>query len=125
MGILNTPITLVGGQTVSLGFVTGDLNDLAQHFTVGIKRAPVPEAQDSWDIPWWRAALLASVWTAFLGGAVLGTALASRLRVWASLLPGLMLLVLPLLEPARLLLICPTGLRSQNDRDLKAKPERT
>jgi uncharacterized membrane protein YoaK (UPF0700 family) len=98
MGILNMSTTHVGGQTVSLGFVTGDLNSLAQHLAMGIKRAPVPQAQGSWDTHWWRIAVLATVWTAFLSGAVLGTALASRLAVWTLLPPILMLLILPLLE---------------------------
>jgi uncharacterized membrane protein YoaK (UPF0700 family) len=98
MGMLNMSITHVGGQTVSLGFVTGDLNSLAQHVAMGVKRAPVPQAQGSWDTHWWRIAVLATVWTAFLSGAVLGTALASHLAVWILLPPSLMLLVLPLLE---------------------------
>ncbi|HZM08977.1 MAG TPA: YoaK family protein [Candidatus Limnocylindrales bacterium] len=31
MGLMNTSVTHVGGQPVSLGFMTGDLNNLAQH----------------------------------------------------------------------------------------------
>lgn len=101
MGIMNTSITHVGGQAVSLGFVTGDLNSLAQHLAMGIKRAPVPQAQGSWDTHWRRAALLTGLWTAFLIGAVLGAALASRIAVWTLLLPALMLLVLAPFERAR------------------------
>jgi uncharacterized membrane protein YoaK (UPF0700 family) len=100
MGILNMSITHVGGQTVSLGFVTGDLNSLAQHLAMGIKRAPVPQAEGSWDTHWRRIAVLSTIWTAFLSGALLGTALASRLVVWTLLPPSLMLLVLPVLERA-------------------------
>ena len=98
MGILNTSITHVGGQTLSLGFVTGDLNSLAQHVALGIKRAPLPQAQGPWDTRWARATLLASIWTAFLGGAILGSALVSRLATWTLLVPSVMLLALPLLE---------------------------
>jgi uncharacterized membrane protein YoaK (UPF0700 family) len=100
MGILSTSITHVGGQAVSLGFVTGDLNSLAKHLAMGVKRAPMTQSQGSWDTHWRRAALLASLWAAFLGGATLGTALASRLAVWTLLLPALTLLVLPPLERA-------------------------
>jgi uncharacterized membrane protein YoaK (UPF0700 family) len=100
MGILNTCITHVGGQTVSLGFVTGDLNNLAQHVALGIKQAPLSEAQGSWDTRWARATLLASIWTAFLGGAILGSALESRFAVWTLLVPSAMLLALPLLDRA-------------------------
>jgi uncharacterized membrane protein YoaK (UPF0700 family) len=100
MGILNTSISHVGGQTVSLGFVTGDLNNLAQHVALGIKRAPLPEAQGSWDTRWARATLLASIWTAFLGGAILGSALVSRLAAWTLLVPSVMLLAFALRDRA-------------------------
>jgi uncharacterized membrane protein YoaK (UPF0700 family) len=100
MGIMNTSITHVGGQTVNLGFVTGDLNSLAQRLAMGIKHAPVSQTQGAWDNHWWRAALLAGIWIAFFMGAVLGAALASRLAVWALLLPALMLVVFGLLERA-------------------------
>ncbi len=100
MGIMNTSITHVGGQAVNLGFVTGDLNSLAQRLAMGIKRAPVSQTQGAWDNHWWRAALLAGIWIAFFMGAVLGAALASRLAVWALLLPALMLVVFGLLERA-------------------------
>ena len=100
MGILNTSITHVGGQTVSLGFVTGDLNNLAQHAALGIKRAPLPDSQGAWDTRWARATVLASIWTAFLGGAILGTALVSRLAAWTLLVPCVMLLAFPLLGRA-------------------------
>src|SRR5664279_2181542 len=62
MGIMNTSVTRVGGQPVSLGFMTGDLNNLAQHLALGITRAPVPQAQSSTDTHWRRAALLGSLW---------------------------------------------------------------
>jgi Protein of unknown function (DUF1275) len=41
MGIMDTSITHEGGQSVSLGFVTGNLNNLGQHFAMGIKRARI------------------------------------------------------------------------------------
>jgi len=100
MGILNLSITHVGAQAVSLGFVTGDLNNLAQHLATGVGGNPVPQRQGSWDTHWRRATLLASVWTAFLFGAVLGGALASRFTAWALLPPAMMLLLLTVLERA-------------------------
>ena len=45
MGIMNTSITHVGAQSVSLGFVTGDLNNLGQRLASGAKRAPVRNMQ--------------------------------------------------------------------------------
>jgi uncharacterized membrane protein YoaK (UPF0700 family) len=98
MGILNTSVTHVGGQTVSLGFVTGDLNNLAQHVALGIERAPLPQAQGAWDTRWVRAILLASIWTAFLGGAILGSALVFRLAAWTLLVPSATLLAFTLLD---------------------------
>jgi uncharacterized membrane protein YoaK (UPF0700 family) len=100
MGIMNTSINHVGGQAVNLGFVTGDLNNFAQRLAMGIRQDPVPQMQGSWDNHWWRAALLAGIWVAFLIGAALGAALASLFTMWALLLPVLILLVFGLLEPA-------------------------
>jgi uncharacterized membrane protein YoaK (UPF0700 family) len=100
MGILNTSVTQVGGQPVSLGFMTGDLNNLARHVAFGILRAPVSQAQSASDTHWRRAALLGSLWIFFLAGAVLGGTLASRVAVWTLLLPAGLLLLLALLEPA-------------------------
>jgi uncharacterized membrane protein YoaK (UPF0700 family) len=100
MGIMNTSISHVGGQAVNLGFVTGDLNNFAQRLAMGIRLDPVPQMQGSWDNHWWRAALLAGIWAAFLIGAAFGAALASLFTMWALLLPVLILLVFGLLEPA-------------------------
>jgi uncharacterized membrane protein YoaK (UPF0700 family) len=101
MGILNTTITKVGRQNVSLGFVTGDLNSFGQHLALGIKRMPMADAQGSSDTHWWRATVLASVWSAFLVGAVLGSATTTRLAMWALLLPAVLLLALSLVAPPR------------------------
>ena len=99
MGLLNTSITQVGGQPISLGFMTGDLNNLARHVAQGILREPVANARNARDTHWRRAGLLGSLWTVFLVGAVLGAALASRVGVWTLLLPALLLLLLGLLDP--------------------------
>jgi uncharacterized membrane protein YoaK (UPF0700 family) len=94
MGVLNTCITRVGGQNVSLGYVTGDLNNFAQHVALGIKRTPIPDPRDASDTRWRRATVLASVWSAFLAGAVLGSAMVPRLAAWTLLLPcGLLLII--------------------------------
>ena len=98
MGLMNTSILQVGGQTVGIGYMTGDLNNLAQHIAMGIKSAPVAEARGPWDTHWRRASLLGGLWIAFLSGAVIGAALGSRLAVWTLLVPAVMLLVLALAE---------------------------
>ncbi|HXO00010.1 MAG TPA: YoaK family protein, partial [Candidatus Acidoferrales bacterium] len=98
MGMMNTSILQVGGQTVGIGYMTGDLNNLAQHLALGIRNAPVAQAQGSWDTHWRRASLLAGLWIAFLSGAVLGASCGSRFAVWTLLLPAAMLLVLAVAE---------------------------
>ena len=40
MGLINTTITHVGHQPVSLGFVTGDLNNLGRHVALAARRVP-------------------------------------------------------------------------------------
>jgi uncharacterized membrane protein YoaK (UPF0700 family) len=100
MGILNTSITHVGVQSVSLVFVTGDLNNLGRHLAMGIRRAPVRQMQGSWDTHWLRAALMAGIWTAFFLGATLGAALAARLSIWSLSLPALLLMVFAVLDRA-------------------------
>ena len=98
MGILNISITQVGGQSVGLGYVTGDLNNLGQQLALGIKRAPLQQTPGSWDTHWLRAALLAGIWTAFFAGAIAGAALAPRLAHWTLLLPVILLMIFALLE---------------------------
>jgi uncharacterized membrane protein YoaK (UPF0700 family) len=94
MGVMNTTITRVGGQPVSLGFVTGDLNSLAQHLALGVRREPVLQAQGAWDTHWRRATLLAGIWSAFLAGAVSGAFTMHRIGVWTLLLPFVLMLAL-------------------------------
>ncbi len=92
MGLMNTTVTRVGEQPVSLGYVTGSLNNLAQHLALAVKRMRVPLAQGAWDTHGRRAALLAGVWTAFLIGALLAGAATSRFAA-GTLLPPMVILV--------------------------------
>lgn len=92
MGFVNTSITHVGEQTVSLGFITGDLNNLAKQVATGIGHKSTLQSQYAWDTPWGRARLLGSVWAAFFAGAVLGTVLTPHSTVWTLMLPTLLLL---------------------------------
>lgn len=98
MGILNISITHVGAQSVGLGYVTGDLNNLGQQLALGIKRAPIGKTPGSGDAHWLRAAVLAGIWTAIFAGAIVGAALASRSAYWTLLLPVILLMVFALLE---------------------------
>ena len=93
MGIMNTTATRVGGQPVSLGYVTGCLNNLAQHLTMALTSAGAG-AQGSWDTHGRRAALLGGIWSAFLIGAALAGAATPRFASWTLLPPIFILLAL-------------------------------
>lgn len=94
MGFMNTTVSRIGGQAANVGFVTGDLKNLAEQVVAALRRMPVPKALGAWDTHWWRAATLGGVWSAFLIGAVLGAVVASRIQTWALLLPVLAALFL-------------------------------
>ena len=64
-----------------------------------MKHLPVPHAEDAWDTHGRRAILLASIWTTFLIGALLGGA-TPRLAMWTLLPPILVLVALAALEHA-------------------------
>jgi uncharacterized membrane protein YoaK (UPF0700 family) len=91
MGMTNTTVSRVGTQSVSLGYVTGGLNNLAQHIALAIKRLPVPQAKGLWDTHGFRIALLSGIWLAFVMGALLSSALAPSLGT-AALLPPIFIL---------------------------------
>ena len=91
MGIMNTTITHVGGQPVSLGFVTGDMNNVGRHLAQAVRGEPVPDSQGSWDTHWWRTAVLVGVWGSFLLGALLAGAAMTYVGAWILLPPTLCL----------------------------------
>jgi uncharacterized membrane protein YoaK (UPF0700 family) len=94
MGMMNTTLSQVGGETVSLTFVTGDLARIARHLAMAIIRAPVQGAQGSWDTHLHRAFIVTRVWGGFLTGALLSGAAIPHFGVWVLLLPFMILLVL-------------------------------
>jgi uncharacterized membrane protein YoaK (UPF0700 family) len=94
MGVMNTMMTHAGGQSVSLSFATGDLNNLGRHLALAARRVPVSDSQGAWDTHGWCAALLAGVWTSFLLGALLAGAAIGRFGNWILLPPILVLLAL-------------------------------
>jgi uncharacterized membrane protein YoaK (UPF0700 family) len=87
MGIMNTTLSQVGGESVALGYVSGTLNALARHLALACKRLPLDDAQGPWDTHWRRALLLAGVWIAFLIGAAVSMAAAGRFGVWVLVVP--------------------------------------
>jgi len=101
MGTMNTALSHVGAQSVSLTFVTGTLNRIGTHLALAIKRAPLQDAQGSWDTHIRRAFLLLGVWAGFLTGALLGGAATPRFGVWVLLFPLLILLALAVFSRAQ------------------------
>jgi len=94
MGMMNTTLSQIGGEAVSLTFVTGDLARIARHLAMAIIRAPVQGARGSWDTHLYRAFVVTRVWGGFLTGALLSGAATPHFGVWVLLLPFMILLVL-------------------------------
>ena len=94
MGVMNTALSHVGAQSVSLTFVTGTLSRVGSHFALALKRAPLPDAQGPWDTHLRRALLLARVWAGFLVGAFLSGAATPRFGAWVLLAPAVILAAL-------------------------------
>lgn len=103
MGMMNTTLSQVGGQSVNLGFVTGDLKSIGEHIANLVNRSPVTKPEGVWDTHWLRLATLGSVWTSFLIGAIGGAAMATRVHAWTLIVPAIFLVILVLTErPAEL-----------------------
>ena len=96
MGIMNTTLPRIGAESVSLTFMTGDLNRIGSHVALAFKGVPLPDTQGPWDTQLHRAGLLASLWGSFLIGALISAAMISHLGVWVLVLPCLILVALAL-----------------------------
>jgi uncharacterized membrane protein YoaK (UPF0700 family) len=98
MGILNTALSKVGAEAVSLTFVTGTLSKLGGHLALALKRAPLTNAQGSWDTHLRRALLLMCLWGGFLTGAVVSGSATPRFGEWVLLGPLAVLTALALFQ---------------------------
>jgi uncharacterized membrane protein YoaK (UPF0700 family) len=109
MGAMNTALSpvgarsRVGGQSVSLTFVTGTLSRIGVHLAMAVRHVAVPDSQGSWDTHLRRARLLAGIWAGFLAGALLSGATTPRLGVWVLLFPMLSLSALAAFDSDRLM----------------------
>jgi uncharacterized membrane protein YoaK (UPF0700 family) len=99
MCILNTTLSRVGSLQVSLTFVTGALSRLGVHLALAARGAPPRDSQGQWDTHLHRARILAGMWAAFLGGALLSGAATPRFGAWVLLVPILVLSALALSPP--------------------------
>lgn len=94
MGVMNSAFSRVGAQSVSLTFVTGTLSRVGSSLALALRRAPLADAQGSWDTHLRRAMLLARIWVGFLAGALLAGAATPRFGAWILSAPALILAVL-------------------------------
>jgi uncharacterized membrane protein YoaK (UPF0700 family) len=98
MGMMNPALSKVGGESVSLTFVTGTLNRIGGHLAAAAGRKPLPEGQGPRDSHFARARIDASVWSGFLVGAALSGIAGAHFRMWALLPPCAAMVALGLLS---------------------------
>jgi uncharacterized membrane protein YoaK (UPF0700 family) len=91
MGAMNTAMSRVGAQYVSLTFVTGTLSRIGVQLALAVRHAPLPDSQGSWDTHLYRTLLMAGIWAGFLTGALMSGAMTPRFGVWVLLFPVLVL----------------------------------
>jgi uncharacterized membrane protein YoaK (UPF0700 family) len=93
MSMMNPALSKVGGESVSLTFVTGTLNRIGGHLAAAAGRQPLPEGQGPKDSHLVRALIEASVWSAFVVGAGLSGMAGSHFPLWAALLPPFVVMI--------------------------------
>ena len=106
MGMANPALSKIGAESVSVTFVTGSLSRLGGYLASAVTGKPLKNAQGPIATPLFReiadsylsrAWVEATIWSAFLVGAVLsGIAGSSDFRMWALLPPFVVMLALSL-----------------------------
>ncbi len=71
MGMLNPTLTHIGGESVSLTFVTGTLSRIGHHLALAVSKVPVDAPQGAWDTHLYRVRIGLQLWSSLIGGAVL------------------------------------------------------
>jgi uncharacterized membrane protein YoaK (UPF0700 family) len=94
MGVMNSALSRVGAQSVSLTFVTGTLSRVGSHLALAARRAPLTDAQGPWDTHLRRALMLSRIWGGFFAGAFLSGAATPRYGAWVLSAPALILAAL-------------------------------
>jgi uncharacterized membrane protein YoaK (UPF0700 family) len=103
MGAMNTALSRVGAQNVSLTFVTGTLSRIGMQLALAVRRTPLPDSQGPWDTHLYRTFLMAGIWAGFLTGALLAGVVTPRLEVWVLLFPILILSALAVFDRTTIL----------------------
>jgi len=100
MGMMNTTLSQIESESVSLTFVTGNLSRIGRHLALALKSALVEDA-DSSHAHLRHAFLLSSVWLAVLSGAVLSGTAVVYFPQWMLLPPFLLLMALAVMTGRR------------------------
>lgn len=87
MGTMNTCLSQIGSETVSLTFVTGALNRIGTHAALALRGAPLSSPEYAGDSHLRRAWRLSVLWLGFLLGAVAAGATTPRYGEWVLLAP--------------------------------------
>ena len=92
MGMMNPALSKIGGESVSLTFMTGILSRIGGHLASAVGRSPLPDAQGPRDSHLSRARIDASLWSGFLIGASISGVAISHFHMWA-LLPACVVMI--------------------------------
>lgn len=98
MGVMNTTITRIGSQPVSLGYVTGSLNNFARNLALAAHGAAVTNAEGPWDTYGRRAWILLLLWASFLVGAMFGGTLTPQMEPWTLAIPAALLFLIAIVS---------------------------
>jgi uncharacterized membrane protein YoaK (UPF0700 family) len=91
-GMINPALAKVGGESVSLTFVTGTLKRIAEHLASAVMHKSSRDSRVAPDSPLRRAAVDASIWSGFLVGATIAGLVVSHAGTWALFPPGVILI---------------------------------
>ena len=87
MGMVNALLPRIGAESVSLTFMTGNLNRIGGHLAGAICRESLADARTPNESHLTRARVELSVWLSFVSGAVLAGVFVSTLRTWVLVPP--------------------------------------
>jgi uncharacterized membrane protein YoaK (UPF0700 family) len=99
MGMANPVLAKIGGESISLTFMTGTLSRIGGHLGFALVGAPVPGSEGPWDTHLHRARMDAELWASFIVGATLSGAAISINREYA-LWPAVVVMLLLALATA-------------------------
>jgi uncharacterized membrane protein YoaK (UPF0700 family) len=87
MGTVNAILPKIGAESVSLTFMTGNLNRIGGHLAGAICRESLADARSPNESHLTRARVELSVWLSFVTGAIVAGVFVSTLRTWALVPP--------------------------------------